>query len=241
MNQMLQVFIGWDSREPVAFAVCAHSLLTRARIPISITPLVQPALRQTHFYTRERGSTESTEFSLTRFLVPALCGYRGIAVFMDCDFLVQADITELLAYALSSPESAVLVCQHEYVPKPDRKFLGQPQTVYPKKNWSSLMVFHAEQCRALTPDYVNTASGLDLHRFTWLRDDQVGALPLHWNHLVGEGPHDDHAKAYHYTLGGPWHGGMYADGPAADRWRHEWRQMTGDVLQDDHRIAAVRD
>jgi hypothetical protein len=226
VREPLKVFIGWDSKEPAAFAVCAHSILSRASLPISITPLTQPALRSAGIYTRERGATESTEFSITRFLVPAMCGYAGHALFLDCDMLIQADIVELWMHALANPDKAVMVCQHDYVPKAATKFLGQQQTVYPRKNWSSVMLFDASKCQALTPEYVNTATGLQLHRFQWLEDEQVGSLPLEWNWLVGEYERNDAAKNYHYTEGGPWFK-QTAVGDHADRWYAERDAMLG--------------
>jgi len=208
----LRIFIGYDSREPIAYHVLAHSILRRASIPVAITPLVQNQLRRgpNPLYWRERGPTESTEFSLTRFLVPYLSGYEGISVFMDCDMLCRVDIAKLLDAVLHTNKGlgawSVACCQHDYAPRPDRKFLGQPQTTYPRKNWSSLMVFHNNSCRTLTPEYVNTASGLELHRLNWVHYDwEILSLPIEWNWLVGEyesGGEDAHIL--HYTLGGPW-------------------------------------
>lgn len=225
MTEPLKVFIGWDSREPASFAVCAHSILTRATRPVSIVPLFQPALRAAGLYTRERNPLETTEFSFSRFLVPALCGFAGTAVFMDCDFLVRADVSELFTYPASSPDRAVFVCQHDYVPKASVKFLGQPQTAYPRKNWSSLIVFNNARCRALTPDMVNTTSGLELHRFLWAHE-AIGALPLEWNHLVGEYEPNPTARALHWTLGGPWFS-EFATADHADLWFAERDAMLG--------------
>lgn len=220
---MLQVFIGYDPKETVAYHVLAHSILRRASIPVSIAPVMQSQLRG--FYTRGRGPTESTEFSLTRFLVPALSGYRGWSLFMDCDMLCRADVAELAGCIERSADKAVLVCQHDYTPKTERKFLGQVQTRYPRKNWSSLMLFNNERCRALTPDYVNSASGLDLHRFHWIGDDAIGSLPLEWNWLVGEYALNPGAKIAHFTLGGPYFDD-YRDCDYADEWREELRLAT---------------
>lgn len=226
MRQPLRIFIGYDSREPAAFAVCAHSILARAKLPVSIAPLTQPVLRSAGIYHRERDATESTEFSITRFLVPALCDFKGHALFMDCDMLVQGDITELWLHGAARPDLAVHVCQHDYTPKASTKFLGQTQTAYPRKNWSSLMLFNAERCQALTPEYVNRASGLELHRFQWIAEAEIGALPLEWNWLVGEYARNDGAKNYHFTNGGPW----FKDssiGDHADRWYAERDAMVG--------------
>ena len=212
---MLQIYIGYDPREAVAFDALAHSIRRRASVPVSIKPLVQKELRDAGLYTRERGPTESTEFSLTRFLVPALAGYRGWSLFMDCDMLCRADIAEL--FAMRQRDKAVSVVKHEYVPKTQRKFLDQVQTKYERKNWSSLMLFNNERCGALTADYVNAASGLELHRFKWVDDALIGDLPKAWNWLVTEYDYNPAAKLVHYTLGGPWFD-AYRGCEYADEW-----------------------
>lgn len=223
----LRIFLGYDSREPLAYHVAAHSILRRASIPVAITPLVQPALRAAGLYWRARGPTESTEFSLTRFLVPLLCGYEGLAVFMDSDVLVRADVADLLA-ALD-PTHAVSLVQHDYVPAATQKMGGLVQTAYPRKNWSSLIVFNNARCAGLTPAYVNTASGLELHRFAWLADDAIGRLPLAWNYLVGEGGQTtEPPKLVHFTTGGPWFSG-YETVEYADLWRAEYAHLRGDA------------
>jgi hypothetical protein len=219
---MLNVYIGFDPREAVAFYTLAHSILERSSIPVSIAPLMRDQLRR--MYWRERGPTESTEFSMTRFLVPALSEYRGWSLYMDCDMLCRADIAHLASFVERNREKAVLVCRHDYVPKTERKFLDQVQTKYARKNWSSLMLFNNERCRALTPDYVNAASGLDLHRFAWVEDRLIGELPLEWNWLVGEYAFNPAAKIVHYTLGGPYFE-EYRSCDYADEWFAERRQM----------------
>jgi hypothetical protein len=218
---MFRVYIGYDSKESVAYHTLAHSILRRSSIPVSIAPVMQSQLNG--LYTRPRGSTESTEFSLTRFLVPALSGYRGWSMFMDCDMLCRADIAELAALRDQAADKSVLVCKHDYVPKTKRKFLDQVQTRYERKNWSSLMLFNNERCRALTPQYVNSATGLDLHRFKWIDDASIGGLPLEWNWLVGEYEANPAAKIVHYTLGGPWFD-EYRDCDYADEWLEENRR-----------------
>ncbi len=225
---MLNLFIGYDPNESVAYHTLAHSILRRASAPVSITALVRSQLG--NLYRRARGPTESTEFSLTRFLVPALCGYRGWAVFMDCDMLCRADIAELGSCMRSQPDKAVLVCKHDYVPKTERKFLGQVQTRYARKNWSSLMVFNNERCKALTSDYVNAASGLELHRFSWLDDGEIGALPLEWNWLVGEYDYKADAKMVHFTIGGPYFA-EYRGCDYAGEWFAEYESMKSVTLR----------
>lgn len=212
---MLQVYIGYDPRETVAFYALAHSILRRSSAPVSITALMRSHLKG--LYTRARGATESTEFSLTRFLVPALSGFRGWSLYMDCDMLCRADLAQLFAEAERQRDKAVIVCPHDYVPKTSRKFLDQVQTRYERKNWSSLMLFNNERCTALTPEYVNAAPGLDLHRFAWTEDRLIGRLPLEWNWLVGEYPHNPAARIVHFTLGGPYFE-AYRDCDYADEW-----------------------
>ena len=219
---MLNVYIGYDPRESVAFYTLAHSILRRSSIPVSVAPLMQGQLKG--LYRRERGPTESTEFSLTRFLVPALSEFRGWSIFMDCDMLCRADIAGLAREIERQPDKAVLVCQHDYVPKTQRKFLGHVQTKYPRKNWSSLMLFNNARCRALSADYVNGASGLELHRFAWTDDATIGALPLEWNWLVGEYDYNAAAKIVHYTIGGPYFD-AYRSCDYADEWFAELESM----------------
>ena len=215
---MLQVYIGYDPREEIAFHVLEHSIMERCSAPVSIAPLDKRKLLQ--IYKRPRGPTESTEFALTRFLVPLLSEFRGWSLFMDCDMLCRADIAELFAQAERQPDKAVLVCQHDYVPKGARKFLNQVQTVYPRKNWSSLMLFNNERCRALSADYVNGATGLELHRFAWTDDGHIGSLPLEWNWLVDEYEYLADAKIVHFTRGGPWFA-EFEDVDYAGEWRRE--------------------
>ena len=220
---MLRIYIGYDPRESVAFHTLSHSILRRSSVPISITPLVQSQLK--HLYRRPRGPTESTEFSLTRFLVPHLSGFSGWSIFMDCDMLCRVDIAALEKELAEQADKAVLVCKHDYVPKTERKFLDQVQTKYTRKNWSSLMLFNNERCRALGADYVNSASGLELHRFAWVADHSIGELPLEWNWLVGEYARNPEARIVHFTIGGPWFD-AYRDCDYADEWFAEFESMS---------------
>jgi len=219
---MFQIYIGYDANEAVAYHTLAHSILRRSSVPVTIAPLMRSQLQD--LYSRARGATESTEFSLTRFMVPLLSQYRGWSLFMDCDMLCRADIAQLAAYAERSPDKAVLVCKHDYTPGPARKFLNQVQTVYPRKNWSSVMLFNNARCTALTSGYVNSASGLDLQRFAWLEDSMIGDLPLEWNWLVGEYTHNPDAKIAHYTIGGPYFD-EYRGCDYAEEWFEENRRM----------------
>ena len=216
---MIRVFIGYDSNETIAYHVLAHSILRHAKAPISVCPLRLSQLPM----TRERAEYQSTEFSFSRFLVPYLCGYRGQAIFMDCDLLAMADIAELMR--LHDSCKAVSVVKHEYTPKPGDKFLGYKQALYAKKNWSSVMIFENSLCGILTPNVVDTASGLFLHQFKWLKDgSMIGSLPVEWNHLVGEYEPNPKAKLVHFTLGTPCFA-KYENCEFSKEWHEEKNRM----------------
>jgi hypothetical protein len=218
---VIRVFIGYDRREAVAFGVLAHSIHRRASQPVSVTPVMLSQLGDV--YRRERNPLQSTDFSFSRFLTPWLCDYQGWAIFMDCDMLMREDIARL--WALRDDRYAVQVVQHEHVPKEEVKFLGAVQTKYQKKNWSSVMLMNCGRCRALTPEYVNTASGLELHQFKWLGDDGlIGSLPARWNHLVGFDEPSAEAALVHYTIGGPYFD-EYSDCEYAAEWFAERDDM----------------
>ena len=218
---MIRVFIGYDSVEAVAFSVLSHSIHANASQPVSIAPVMLDQLGG--IYRRERNPLQSTEFSFSRFLAPYLCGFQGWAIFMDCDMLVRDDIARL--WALRDERYAVQVVKHTHVPKEDTKFLGAVQTKYEKKNWSSVMLMNCARCTALTPEFVSTASGLQLHQFKWLDGDHlIGELPSAWNHLVGyDAPRED-ASLVHFTIGGPYFD-EYADCEYADEWRRNREAM----------------
>ena len=220
---MIRVFIGFDPRESVAFHVLSQSIHARASQPVSIAPIM---LSQLHgLMTRARDPLQSTDFSFSRFLTPFLCDYQGWAVFMDCDMLVLDDIVKL--WGLRDENYAVQVVKHDHIPKEDTKFLGSAQTRYEKKNWSSVMLLNCAKCKILTPDYVNTASGLDLHRFHWLDGDHlIGDIPHSWNHLVAYDPSKPTTEIsnLHFTSGGPYFN-EYHNTEYADEWVNEKDQM----------------
>jgi lipopolysaccharide biosynthesis glycosyltransferase len=229
---MIRVFIGYDAREAATFSVLAHSIHIRASEPVSVAPLMLSQL--VGVFTRERHPLQSTDFSFSRFLTPYLCDYSGWAIFMDCDMIVLDDIARL--WELRDDRYAVQVVKHAHVPNETIKFLNQPQSKYEKKNWSSVMLFNNSKCRALTPDYVNTATGLQLHQFKWLdNDDLIGELPHRWNHLVGYDKQSRDASLVHYTLGGPYFK-EFKDCEYAAEWNEELRKM----MRIDQRTETVK-
>jgi hypothetical protein len=221
MANTLDIYIGFDRNEIVSYHVLCQSILEKSSRPVRFTPLNLRNLSSC--FSRDRNALQSTEFSFSRFLVPYLSGYAGWSLFLDCDMLAMTDFSEL--FDLADPTKAVMVCKHDYQPKEDSKFLGQVQTKYEKKNWSSVMLFNNEKCKALTPDYVNSASGLELHQFKWLGDDAlIGEIPLEWNWLVGEYPKKQEVKNIHYTIGGPYFDD-YKDCDYAEDWNLAYNRM----------------
>jgi lipopolysaccharide biosynthesis glycosyltransferase len=200
------IFIGWDRREPIAYEVAKFSLERRASIPVDVRPIKLDELQQQKMYWREQDPLASTEFTYSRFLTPKLANYRGWALFCDCDFLFLSDIAELASYAKGN--KAVYCVQHDYRPSETTKMDGAVQTVYPRKNWSSLMLFNCEHpsVRVLTPEIVNRETAAYLHRMQWAADNDIGALPVEWNWLEGwnKKPTNGTPNAIHFTRGGPW-------------------------------------
>lgn len=215
---MSKVYIGWDSREDIAYQVAKYSI-HKYNDKINVKPLKQQELRDRNLYWRDVDQLASTEFTFTRFLVPFLNNYTGWAIFCDCDFLFRVDADEIFAQA--DDQYAVMVVQHDYQPKETVKMDGQTQHLYPRKNWSSMILFNCAHPsnQALTLENVNTQSGAWLHRFQWLKDEEIGNLSPEYNWLVGwyKEPDDGRPRVIHYTEGGPWFDN-YLDVEYGDLW-----------------------
>lgn len=218
---MIRVFVGYDHIVEVTHHVLSHSIQRNTKRPVSITPI---ELRQlSDVIDRPREPEQSNEFTFTRWLVPYLCNYKGHAIFMDCDMLLRGDINDL--WEMIDEQYAIQCVKHDHVPTEDTKFLGTMQTKYSRKNWASVMIFNNARCKALTPEYVNTASRLDLHQFKWLDDDNlIGGLPPEWNHLVDCNPPNPNAKIVHFTLGGPYFN-EHKNCEFADEWFETHQSM----------------
>src|SRR5262245_657334 len=226
MTEAFRIYIGWDSREPEAYDVAKVSLERRASVPVSIMPIKVDELRARGLYRRDKDPLASTEFTYSRFFTPALAGFSGWALFCDCDFLWLGRIAGLLDYQCK-PE-AVDSEQHDYTPKDTVKMDGAVQTTYPRKNWSSLMLFNCDHpsVRKLTPDLINRETGAYLHRMQWTADAEIGALPVEWNWLEGwnQKPAQGTPKAVHFTRGEPWFEN-WQDVDYGDLWRAERAEM----------------
>jgi hypothetical protein len=205
-NIVPRIFVGWDSREDIAWQVCRTSLLRNASAPIEVRALRQGRLRSEGLYRKPLDPLASTEFTYTRFLVPHVAGYRDWALFCDCDFIWLSDVMRL--FALADDRYAVMCVHHDHRPTETLKMDGAVQTQYPRKNWSSMVLFNCGHPanRALTPEVVDREGGAFLHRFQWLDDALIGSVPETWNWLEGwnRKPAQGRPDVVHYTRGGPW-------------------------------------
>lgn len=250
------IYIGYDPRETETFAVCRHTLRKHAS-DIPIHSICLDEMRDAGLYWRETETRDgrlwcpisqapmSTEFAISRFLTPILAKaafQQGWALFMDCDVLARDDVDELFAEA--DPTKAVMCVQHSHTPPEGVKMDGQLQTLYARKNWSSVVLYNLSHPanRKLTAGMVNTLPGRDLHRFCWLENDEIGALGPEWNYLVGYTKRHESfdPKLVHFTEGGPWLD-AYRNVEFADEWRHaraSWLNE-GRATQPSARISAL--
>lgn len=199
------VFIGYDPAEDQAAKMCAHSIRSRTEMDVKIVPIIRDELLAHGLCERPIDPNGSTQFSITRFMVPELMGFSGVAIFFDCDMLITRDIKEF--FDLFDPQYAVQCCQHDYTPSSAKKMGGLPQTVYPRKNWSAVVMYNCDhpENKRLSKGIVEHAEPKFLHRFMWLKDELIGSIPLEFNFLVGEMdiPEEGLPFNIHHTLGPP--------------------------------------
>jgi|SRR5438105_8862558 len=224
---MIRLFIGYDPREAVVYHVCVNSIVRQASQPVAVTPL---ALKNLGRYV-ERHRDGSNQFIYSRFLVPQLMDFSGWALYIDGDMLLRADIAEL--WNLRDESKAVLCVHHNYKTKMKEKYLGAKNQDYPRKNWSSVMLWNCGHPanRGLTADFVERATGAQLHRFSWLPDGLIGELPREWNWLPDEFGPNPQAKLLHWTLGAPCFD-EFADAPMAKEWHDERERMNHSVQRE---------
>jgi lipopolysaccharide biosynthesis glycosyltransferase len=219
----MKIFVGYDSREDIAYQVCKHSIENKTKNSV-ISPLKQSDLRDENFYWRDEDTLGSTEFTFTRFLVPELMQFNGWALFIDCDIVATVNIQELFSQV--DDKYAVMCVKHDYTPTESTKMDGKAQLPYPRKNWSSVVLFNCAHPsnRILTKELVNDPeiTGAYLHRFSWLDDSEIGEISHEWNWLVNwyKEPEDGTPKLIHYTEGGPWFDN-YKDCEYASVWEKE--------------------
>ena len=218
----LNFFIGYDAKEDIAYRVCKFSLQKRTSANVKVTSLKLDELISKKLYTRSIDPLASTQFTYSRFLVPKLMNYNGWAVFCDCDFIFLNDVNKLTKELDDS--KAVFCVKHDYTPKEKHKMDGQKQTIYPRKNWSSFIVFNCSHSstKKLTLETVNNESGAYLHQFKWCEDNEIGSLDERWNWLEGwtSNHNSNQPFAVHYTRGGPWFS-EWQDVEFAEEWKNE--------------------
>lgn len=197
--EKIDLIVGYDEREVVAYHVFCQSVIEHTSMPVRFTPLKLSSLKR-HF---QRDSDGSNAFTYSRFLAPYICGFTGWSIFADGDMVCNTDIAEL--WQLRDSQVAVQVVKHDYETKARVKYLGNVNESYPRKNWSSLVLWNCAHPsnRVLTPEFIIDKDGAYLHRFKWLADEEIGSLPSTWNWLALEYPEIDNAKIVHYTLGTP--------------------------------------
>ena len=216
---MIRVFAGYDPNEAAGYHTFCHSVMTRASEPVSITPIIKNQFPE---WQREGENNGATEFSFARFLVPYLCGYRGHAIFMDgADMLLKGDLAEL--EALRDPYKAVQVVKHDYQTNASRKYVGTSMEAdnldYRRKNWASVMLINCDHYswRKMTPSVLLKGNMLEALSFSWVADQYIGELPIHWNWLVDEYGSSYDAKVLHWTQGVPLFK-HYSHTPHSDEW-----------------------
>jgi hypothetical protein len=225
----LRVFIGWDLNEARAchaaeYSLYRHGSRNQLRVEKVSMQTVKGYDRPTttlpngQLFDEISDAPMSTSHAIARFWVPRICEFTGWALFTDGDVLFRDDVNKMFEYA--DPDKAVMVVQHEPMPEAGTKKGGHVQQAYPRKNWSSVILWNCGHLanRALTREVLNGWPGRDLHAFKWLRDDQIGALPARWNHLVNVSAPDDNPAIVHYTLGTP-----DVEGHAHDAFAEDWR------------------
>jgi lipopolysaccharide biosynthesis glycosyltransferase len=221
---MIRIFIGYDPREAIAFHTCVNSIIRHSSKPVSITPL---ALNNLSDYS-EIHNDASNQFVYSRFLIPHLMRHNGWALYIDGDMIVRDDIAKL--FDLIQHDKSVMVVKHDYQTKATKKYLNSKNEDYPRKNWSSVILWNCGSAinNKLTPEYVQKAKGSELHRFAWIPDERIGELSVEWNWLPQEHGIWDNAKLIHYTLGTPCFKEYHND-LMADEWHNE-REMTNYCL-----------
>lgn len=220
---LIKLVVGFDQKEAIAYHVFCQSVLDKATQPVSFLPLAKNTLNK-YCETHKDGSNE---FIYSRFLTPYLLGYSGWAIYADGDMVCLEDISKLWNLREGHKEKAVLVVQHDYRTKKAIKYLGNKNENYPRKNWSSLVLWNCEhpKNRILTPEFIQKSSGAFLHRFSWLEESEIGELKKEWNWLALEYPDNREAKLIHYTLGTPCFK-EYSECAMADIWMEAFRRAS---------------
>jgi lipopolysaccharide biosynthesis glycosyltransferase len=208
-----KIYIGYDESQDIAYNVCDFSIRKHSSIDIDINKINNKTIDG---YDRENDPLASTPFTYARFYIPFINDYKGFSIFCDGDFLFIDDVKKLIN--LFDPNYAVQVVKHDYTPSNTIKMNNKVQTIYPRKNWSSLILWNNEhpKNKQLDLELLNKSTGSFLHQFKWLDNKEIGEIPYEWNWLVGWYNETQYNKprALHFTEGGPWlkkHDNTYDD------------------------------
>ena len=195
----ITLVVGFDQREAIAYHTFCQSIIDKTSLPVQFIPLASNSL----FFYNENHKDGSNDFIYSRFLTPFICNFDGFAIYADGDMVCNTDIAELAG--LFDSTKAVQLVKHDYITKRSVKYFGNKNFNYPRKNWSSLVIFNCQHPsnKILTPEYIQAHDGAFLHRFQWLQDDEIGELDIKWNYLAIEYQACSDAKLIHYTLGTP--------------------------------------
>ncbi|WP_251371874.1 glycosyltransferase [Polynucleobacter sp. MWH-UH24A] len=216
---IISIVVGFDQKEAVAYHVFCQSIIEKASLPCEFLPLAENTLSE----YKETHKDGSNKFIYSRFLTPYLKKFTGWAIFADGDMICNVDIKEL--WEKRDPTKAVQVVKHNYKTKRNIKYLGNKNEDYPRKNWSSLILWNCEhpKNRILMPQFIQSQPGSYLHRFSWLDDDEIGELNKDWNWLAIEYPDSESAKLIHYTLGTPCFF-EFRDTEMSEKWINQYQK-----------------
>ena len=255
MNRLATIYIGYDKREQAYFDVLVESIKRNTTETYNIVPLYEDKLRMMGLYWRGFSVKEaenydlqkfdyldekpfSTDFSFTRFLIPMLNQYEGLALYMDCDMFVRNDIKEVFELGRKDFQTPLWCVHHDYVPKEAKKMDNKIQQAYSKKNWSSFMLWNCEHGvhRNLTVGDVNTKTGWWLHNFKWMEDrtiNTIGKISPEWNWLDGHSSETLEPCNVHFTTGGPAFSSWTSKRDIAQTYVDEWIQMFKEVQMEE--------
>ena len=220
MNDIVDIVVGFDQREAVAYHAFTQSVIEKSSIPIRFLPLNINSLTN-YKETHEDGSNE---FIYSRFLVPYLMNFKGWAIYADGDMVCLEDIKKL--WNLRDNKYAIQVVKHDYKTKIKNKYWGNKNENYPRKNWSSLILWNCEHKshKVLTPDFIQKQKGAFLHRFNWIKDSEIGDINKEWNWLAMEYEEKQDINLIHYTIGTPCFE-EYQNSSLASYWKTSFLSM----------------
>ena len=220
MNDIVDVVVGFDQREAVAYHAFTQSVIEKSSIPIRFLPLNINSLNA----YKETHRDGSNEFIYSRFLVPYLMNFKGWAIYADGDMVCLEDIKKL--WNLRDNKYAIQVVKHDYKTKIKNKYWGNKNENYPRKNWSSLILWNCEHKshKILTPDFIQKQTGAFLHRFNWIKDSEIGDINKEWNWLAMEYEEKQDINLIHYTIGTPCFE-EYQNSSLASYWKTSFLSM----------------